>query len=794
MNMKTSARIMPAFLAAGLLALAGYSLQAQPKLKAGNIDKVIKAMTLEEKIRIVVGVNHDYGSTTTVPGIAGRTAPIERLGIPATVMADGPMGLRIEPKREGDPNSYYCTAFPIGTAVAATWDTDLVYEMGQVLGREVKEHGVDVLLGPGMNLQRNPLNGRNFEYYSEDPVVTGKIASAYVRGVQSQGVGTSIKHYAANNQETQRIINDTRVSARALRELYLKGFEICVKEAQPWTVMSSYNRLNGPWTQEDKGLLTNILRDEWGFRNVVVTDWTGLRHPVVQLESGNDIFQPGTSGEYKSLLEAARSGALDMNALDIAVKRVLELVVKTPTFKGYEYSEKVSPEAAPMVRTVGAEGCVLLKNDGVLPLAVSELSRTSGKKEIALFGVGSYDTQGTGWGAGNVFSEHIVTLREGLQAAGFDLESRLVDLYSDYVKFGRKNLDYNEWIRVHVGKALVPDIPLSVKFITSLAQSSDIALLTIGRNSGECRDRLLDYDFNLTEDEKDLISKVSEAFHAKGKKVVVVLNICNPVEVASWKDKVDAILCTWLPGMEAGHSITDVLTGKVNPSGRLPMTFPNDYFDLPSAEDFPYDYHGKPSNNGSLKPDFTREQIRNEDYTLYSEDIYVGYRYFTTAAQEVCYPFGFGLSYTTFEYSDAKVTTLRGSGKEGNSYRLSVTVRNTGTLAGKEAVGLYVSAPSGNMAKPAKELKAFAKTRLLQPGESEVVNMDFTAYSLASFNEKASAWETASGEYKLQVGADCTAPRLEVELYVKKPYSWKTTRSCLPEEPIATSPRLMTIL
>ena len=201
-----------------------------------------------------------------------------------------------------------------------------------------------------------------------------------------------------------------------------------------------------------------------------------------------------------------------------------------------------------MVRTVGAEGCVLLKNDGVLPLAVSELSRTSGKKEIALFGVGSYDTQGTGWGAGNVFSEHIVTLREGLQAAGFDLESRLVDLYSDYVKFGRKNLDYNEWIRVHVGKALVPDIPLSVKFITSLAQASDIALLTIGRNSGECRDRLLDYDFNLTEDEKDLISKVSDAFHAKGKKVVVVLNICNPVEVASWKDKVDAIRSSMTKG------------------------------------------------------------------------------------------------------------------------------------------------------------------------------------------------------------------------------------------------------
>ena len=783
MNIKTSASLRLALLAAGIF-VAGFSVNAQPKLNAGNIDKVIKAMTVEEKVRLVVGINHNYGSTTTVPGIAGRTAPIERLGIPATVMADGPMGLRIEPKREGDPNTYYCTAFPIGTAVAATWDTELVYEMGEVLGREVKEHGVDVLLGPGMNLQRNPLNGRNFEYYSEDPVVTGKIASAYVRGVQSQGVGTSIKHYAANNQETQRIINDTRVSARALREIYLKGFEICIKESQPWTVMSSYNRLNGPWTQEDKGLLTTILRDEWGFRNAVVTDWTGLRHPVVQLESGNDIFQPGTSGEYEALLEAAKSGALDMKALDKAVKRVLELVVKTPTFKGYEYSEKVSPEAAPMVRTVGADGCVLLKNDGVLPLAASKPTRGDGKAEVALFGVGSYDTQGAGWGAGNVYSEHTYSIKEGLQEAGFAIESRLQDLYSDYVRFGRKNMDYNEWVRVHVGKALVPDIPLSVKFISSLAQSSDLALITISRNSGECKDRFLNYDFNLTDDEKNLISNVSDAFHGKGKKVVVVLNICNPVEVASWKDKVDAILCAWLPGMEAGHSIADVLTGKVNPSGRLPMTFPNDYFDLPSAEDFPYDYHGKLSNNGSLKPDFTREQIRNEDYTLYSEGIYVGYRYFTTASKEVCYPFGFGLSYTTFDYSDAKVTTLRGGGKEGDSYRLSVTVTNTGNVAGKEAVGLYVSAPSGNMAKPARELKAFAKTRLLQPGESEVVNLVFTSYSLASFNEVASAWETAKGTYKLLVGADCTSPVAEVELYVRKPYSLKTTRSCLPEVPI----------
>ena len=772
--MKKSTTIRLALLLAGAL-LAGHSLPAQPKLNPGNIDKVMKAMTLEEKVRLVVGVNHSYGSTTTVPGIAGRTAPIERLGIPATVMADGPMGLRIEPKREGDPNSYYCTAFPIGTAVAATWDTELIYLMGQVLGREVKEHGVDVLLGPGMNLQRNPLNGRNFEYYSEDPVITGKIASAYVRGVQSQGVGTSIKHYAANNQETQRIINDTRVSARALREIYLKGFEICVKESQPWTVMSSYNRLNGPWTQEDKGLLTSILRDEWGFRNVVVTDWTGLRHPVVQLESGNDIFQPGTSGEYEALLEAAKSGALDIKALDKAVKRVLELVVKTPTFKGNEYSEKVSPEAAPMVRGVGADGCVLLKNDGVLPLA---------KQEVALFGVGSYDTQGAGWGAGNVFSEHMVTIKEGLEAAGFGVESRLEDLYSDYVRFGRKNMDYNQWIRVHVGKALVPETPLSVKFITSLAQSSDIALITICRNSGECKDRLLDYDFNLTADEKDMIANVSDAFHGKGKKVVVVLNVCNPVEVASWKDKVDAILCAWLPGMEAGHSIADVLTGTVNPSGRLPMTFPNDYFDLPSAKDFPYDYHGKLSNNGSLKPDFTREQIRNEDYTVYSEGIYVGYRYFTTASRDVCFPFGYGLSYTTFGYSDAKVSSVRGGGKEGNAFRVSVTVTNTGKVAGKEVVGLYVSAPSGVIAKPSVELKAFAKTRLLQPGESEVVNLDFTAYSLASFNEKASAWQTDKGTYKLHVGADCTNPEAELELNLRKAYSWKTTRSCLPEQPV----------
>ena len=323
--------------------------QDAPQLGKDPVEKVIGAMSIEEKAHFLIGTGmagfsgNDavIGETKSlVPGAAGTTYPIPRLGIPAVVLADGPAGLRISPTREGDENTYYCTGFPVGTVMACTWNTDLVEQVGKAMGNEVLEYGADVLLAPALNIQRNPLNGRNFEYYSEDPVVSGKIAAAMVRGVQSNGVGTSVKHFVANNQETNRTGNDSRVSPRAMRELYLKGFEIAVKEAQPWTVMSSYNFVNGIYTSERKDLLTDILRDEWGFKGLVMTDWFGGTDAVAQIEAGNDLLEPGRPEQYEALVAAMKSGKLAMEDVDLCVSRIMELVLRSPRFKGYEFSNK----------------------------------------------------------------------------------------------------------------------------------------------------------------------------------------------------------------------------------------------------------------------------------------------------------------------------------------------------------------------------------------------------------------------------------------------------------------------
>ena len=321
--------------------------QEAPKLNGTNIDDVLKAMTLEEKARLLVGGSYDFfeggatvgGSSTTVPGAAGSTAVLSRFGIPATVLTDGPAGVRIFPTRKGDTKTYYATAFPIGTALACTWNTQLVEEIGRAIGNETKEYKCDVILGPGMNLHRNPLCGRNFEYFSEDPLLTGKIAAAYVRGVQSEGAGTSVKHFAVNSQETERMSIDERVSQRALRELYLKGFEIAIREGKPWTVMASYNKVNGTLTQESRDLLTEILRTDWGYEGMVMTDWIGKRNTAAQVHAGNDLMEPGQPQQVQEIIDKVRSGELDIKDVDINVRRILEYIVKTPTFNKYAASD-----------------------------------------------------------------------------------------------------------------------------------------------------------------------------------------------------------------------------------------------------------------------------------------------------------------------------------------------------------------------------------------------------------------------------------------------------------------------
>ena len=718
-----------------------------PQLGKSSLDEVIGAMTLEEKAHLVVGTGMAgfsgdsavIGATRKlVPGAAGTTYPIERLGIPAVVLADGPAGLRIDPKREGDSATYYCTHFPIGTLLASTWDQELVESVGQSIGNEVLEYGADVLLAPALNIHRNPLCGRNFEYYSEDPLVSGKIAAAYVRGVQSNGVGTSIKHFAVNNQETNRMATDAHVSPRALREIYLKGFEIAVKESAPWTVMSSYNYLNGVYTSENKELQTTMLRDEWGFKGMVMTDWFGGKDAVAQMVAGNDMLQPGLPKQYEAIVKGVQDGALDEAILNQNVKRILEMILQTPRFKGYEYSNKPDLKAhAAVTRQSATEGMVLLKNDnGALPLAADV-------KNVALFGCTSYDFIAGGTGSGNVNRAYTVSLLDGLKNAGYVVDEALKNSYEAYLKAEKERLskDKKEWFMPDTRPA---EMAVSAQVIREQAAKADVALVTLGRTSGEFLDRMV-ADFNLTKEEQNMLKAVSDAFHAAGKKVVVVLNIGGVIETASWKSAPDAILCAWQAGQEGGNSVADVLSGKASPSGKLTMTFPVKFEDAASSDNFPIDMRVSTDlmNKGGKKND-----VKNVDYTNYEEDIYVGYRYFDTFGKQVSYPFGYGLSYTTFAYDKAAVKADNGV------YTVSVEVKNTGKVAGKEVVQLYVSAPDAADAnKPEKELKAFAKTKELKPGEAVVVTLKVNADDLASYDEAASAWVVTPGNYKFLVGA-----------------------------------------
>lgn len=759
------------------------TVQAQVKLNANNIDEVIGEMTLEEKVHMVIGCGMSMGDGAKFPGTAGRTYDIPRLGIPSVYLADGPHRLAMSVKRDFDSRFYYATEFPSGTTVAATFDPNAAYQVGAALGEEVKDYGMDVLLAPGANLMRNALCGRNHEYYSEDPVVTGKMAAGYIKGVQSQGVGTCLKHFAVNNQETNRNNNDSRVAQRPLRELYLKGFEIAVKESQPWSIMTSYNKVNGKYTCEDIDLTENILRDEWGFKGVVMSDWNAGTDAVTSMKAGNDMLQPGQERQYKAILEAVQNGTLDEAILNRNVKRILELVVKCHTFENYKYANETDLKAHAIIdRTIGAEGIVLLDNRSVLPL-------TANVKTIALYGTTSYDMVPAGMGFGSTgVGYYCVSLVEGMRNAGYTVDADLIKKYKKHLFDEQKRLYPN-------GKPPFSLTPLkrAEEFVptsdelSAQVKNNDVAIITLGRTSGEASDRRVE-EFYLKENESALIKQVAEAYHAAGKKVIVILNICSPVETASWKNMVDAVICAFQPGQEVGNCVADVLTGKVNPSGHLPMTFAIKYGDAPSDSNFPYDYEFKMPSfamgsgmnfESKEKEEKPKEAVRNVDFTDYEEGIYVGYRYFETFDKEVSYPFGHGLSYTTFSFE------IVSSDINGDNCEMKVAVKNTGNCAGKESVQVYVKAPAGGLEKPAKELKAFAKTKLLQPGESEVVTLSWKLMDMASLNEKSSSWELPKGTYQWMVGASSADVRCTVTQKVSKVQKVKVHNAMIPPYKIA---------
>lgn len=756
-----------------------------PQLGKSSLDEVIGAMTLEEKAHLVVGTGMAgfsgdsavIGATRKlVPGAAGTTYPIERLGIPAVVLADGPAGLRIDPKREGDSATYYCTHFPIGTLLASTWDQELVESVGQSIGNEVLEYGADVLLAPALNIHRNPLCGRNFEYYSEDPYLTGRIATAMVNGIQSNGVGTSIKHFAVNNQETNRTGTDARLTPRALREIYLRGFEMVVKEASPWTVMSSYNKINGEYASESRDLLTTILRDEWGFSGLVMTDWFGGKNAPAQIHAGNDLLMPGRPDQKEALLKALEDGSLSIDDVDTDVTRVLRLILQAPRFAQYAYSDKPDLKAhAEVTRASASEGMVLLKNtNNALPLA-------PGIKKIAAYGTTSYDFIAGGTGSGDVNEAYTVSLVEGLENAGYTMDAEVKAIYEKYsTEEKAKQPKETSPAAAFFNHPRIPEFVPDAAGLAAKAKEADIAFVTIGRSSGEFQDRKIEGDFNLTENERALIQSVSDAFHKEGKKVVIILNIGGVIETASWKSEPDAILLAWQAGQEGGNTVADILSGKVNPSGKLPMTFPVSIADVASTKNFP-DASGidlKEMLAGFMGGGPEHTDRKNIDYTNYEEGIYMGYRYFDTFGVPVSYPFGYGQSYTTFNYSSLKV--FMGD----TDYSISCTITNNGPVAGKEVVQLYISAPGKSMDKPAKELRGFAKTQLLQPGESREIIFKVKDTDLASFDESASHWVVESGKYEAQIGSSAADIRLRDSFNVKGRVTEKVHAVLLPGERI----------
>lgn len=742
-NIKFRQVLLAALLLSGKLS---FSQEKLPQLGKAPVREIIKMMTLEEKASIVAGTGMRFQgqgpvvgeADGRVPGAAGNTMNLVRFGIPGTVLSDGPAGVRIEPFHKGDSvKSYYATAWPVGTLLASSWDTSLVKKVGIAFGNEIKEYGVDVILAPGMNIQRNPLNGRNFEYFSEDPYVSGYMAAAMVNGIQSNGVGTSIKHFAANNEETNRNTINAIVSERALREIYLRGFEIAVKKAQPFTVMSSYNKINGTYTSESNDLLTKILREDWGFKGMVMTDWYGGHDPVAQMKAGNDLLEPGQKRQQQAIIDAVNNGTLDLKILDRNVERVLNYILKTPSFKKYAYSN--SPDLkghAEVSREAGAEGMVLLKNnESALPLK-------KGAK-VGLFGVASYKTITGGTGSGEVNVAYVVSITEGLSNSGFSPDAVLKQYYSDYLAADLKSHPRK---KLTLGTPrLTPEPELAAEDIQKAAQQDDAAILTISRNAGEGADRKVE-DFNLSDAEKAQIKAIADAFHEKGKKLIVVLNIGGVVETVNWRDKADGILLAWQPGIEAGNAVADVIGGKVDPSGKLAQSFPVRYEDVPSAKNFPGTPNGHPTE------------------VVYGEGIYVGYRYYTTFNVKTAYPFGYGLSYTKFAYSNLKLSATSFSG----TLNATVTITNTGNIAGKEVAQLYLSAPRKSADKPSEELKGFAKTGLLKPGESQTLTFRLDAKDLASFNTIASAWIADAGKYEVKVGASSEEIKLTRQFTLPK--------------------------
>lgn len=647
-----------------------------------HIQNIINKMTLEEKAALCTGAT--WWTTT----------PVEHLGVPEMIVSDGPHGLRRVPDAHSSAEeSLPATCFPTASCTASSWDAELIHRMGEALAEECIALNVDVLLGPGVNMKRSPLCGRNFEYFSEDPYLAGEMATSLIDGIQSRGVGTSLKHFATNNQEFQRFSISSEVDERTLREIYLPAFEKAVKTAKPWTVMCSYNKLNGTFASENHGLLIDILKKEWGFEGLVVSDWGAVHDRVAALKGGLDLEMPGPQAHrVKAVIEAVREGKLDEAVLNESVRRILTIAFKAKeTPKKGTFNIGAHHELA---AKIAAESMVLLKNNGLLPL--------KGQQHIAVVGQSAEKAHFQGGGSSRINPTKVAVPFMELEARADGAELSFIKGYPADDTF------HQELIDEAVTTVRVADVAVLY-----------IALPTYKESEGYDR-----ADLDLTRQQVELIKAVS----AVQPNTVVVLNNGAPVTMDSWIDGVAAVLEGYMMGQAGGIAIADILFGKVNPCGKLAETYPHKLADTPA-------YINWPGGAGKVR---------------YGEGLFIGYRYYDAKKMLVLFPFGYGLSYTTFAYSNAKVTKKTFKDAEGVTVMVDVT--NTGKLTGKEIIQVYVHDQKSGLVRPEKELKGFAKVEL-KPGETKTISIPLDFRAFAYYHPAYRQWITEDGDFDILVAA-----------------------------------------
>lgn len=690
---------------------------AAPTLDSKKIKEIVSKMTLEEKAALTSGLDNWY------------TKGVDRLGVPQLFMSDGPHGLRIEPDESDDPNKFHskpAVCFPAGSLFASSFDTEVAEAIGQAIGEACLEENVDIILGPSLNTKRSPLCGRNFEYMSEDPLVAGEVSAAYIKGVQSKGVGTSAKHFFANSQEFRRMTSSSNADERTLRELYLTNFEIAIKKSQPWTVMASYNKINGTYATENTKYIEDMLYNEWGYTGFVVSDWGAVHNRVAAAKGGTALTMPSDTKNDSKIVEAVRNGELDEEQLNKLCERIIDITYRAKVEKekkAYDFEAALACAQKAVEQSI-----VLLKNDGVLPL--------SENKKVAFIGKYAETPRYQGGGSSHINSYKVISALDAVKDVA-------------KVTYAQGYIDNQE----------KTDAVLLAEAIEA-AKNADVAVVFAGlpesfESEGYDRDHM-----RMPACQNELI----EAVAAVNANTIVVLHNGAPVEMP-WVDKVKGIVEAYLGGDVVGAAVVNILFGKVNPSGRLAETFPKKLEDNPS-----YLFY-----------------IGERDTVEYREGVFVGYRYYETKKCEVLFPFGHGLSYTTFDYSNLKVSK-ENIDSESETLTVSIDVTNSGEVEGKEVVQLYVAPHKGVIIRPAKELKGFSKINL-KPGETKTVTFVLDKRSFAYWNNDINGWHVESGKYDLVIGKNAHDEIIKQTVIVNgiKLFTGKLTELSTIGELMATS-------